>query len=67
MIQTRRYYPEGAGRPLETMIKHGDARSISGWVREHAELGLDLIILMPVVADIGQVERLAAAVLPDYQ
>lgn len=67
IIQTRRYYPDAAARPIEKMIRHGDARSIGAWVRENAELGLDLTILMPVVPDLAQVEQLAAVVLPDYQ
>jgi hypothetical protein len=49
------------------MIKHGDPQSIGAWVRENADLGLDLTILMPVVPDLAQVEQLATAVLPDYR
>ena len=39
-VQTRRYYPGGTARPVEDMIKHGDADTIGAWVRRNAELGL---------------------------
>jgi len=67
VIQTRRYYPGGTARPIDQMIKHGDPASIGAWVRENAELGLDLTVLMPVVPELAQVEQLALAVLPDYR
>jgi alkanesulfonate monooxygenase SsuD/methylene tetrahydromethanopterin reductase-like flavin-dependent oxidoreductase (luciferase family) len=61
-----RYYGQLWTEP-ENLIHHGPADKIAEEVAAYAEAGLDVLMLFPEIPSLGQVERLAEAVLPDYQ
>jgi alkanesulfonate monooxygenase SsuD/methylene tetrahydromethanopterin reductase-like flavin-dependent oxidoreductase (luciferase family) len=61
-----RYYGQLWTEP-ENLIHHGPADKIAEEVAAYAEADLDVLMLFPEIPSLGQVERLAEAVLPEYQ
>jgi alkanesulfonate monooxygenase SsuD/methylene tetrahydromethanopterin reductase-like flavin-dependent oxidoreductase (luciferase family) len=61
-----RYYGQLWTEP-ENLIHHGPADKIAEEVAAYAEADLDVLMLFPEIPSLGQVERLAEAVLPAYQ
>jgi alkanesulfonate monooxygenase SsuD/methylene tetrahydromethanopterin reductase-like flavin-dependent oxidoreductase (luciferase family) len=61
-----RYYGELWTEP-ENLIHHGPAEKIAEQVAAYADAGLDLLILVPQIPSLEQVERLAEHVLPAYR
>jgi hypothetical protein len=62
----RRYYPV-LPVPAEQAIHHGPIGKIKDVVAEYAASGLDLLVLMPEVRSLRQLELLSEQVLPEYQ
>jgi hypothetical protein len=62
----RRYYPV-LPVPAEQAIHHGPISKIKDVVAEYAASGLDLLMLMPEVRSLRQLELLSEQVLPEYQ
>ncbi len=52
---------------LEQAIHHGPIGKIKDVVAEYAASGLDLLVLMPEVRSLRQLELLSEQVLPEYQ
>jgi alkanesulfonate monooxygenase SsuD/methylene tetrahydromethanopterin reductase-like flavin-dependent oxidoreductase (luciferase family) len=61
-----RYYPV-LPVPAEQAIHHGPIGKIKDVVAEYAATGLDLLVLMPEVRSLQQLEQLSEQVLPEYQ
>ena len=61
-----RYY-RNPNMPFEKMVVRGDTGVLRENARQLAETGLDLLIYLPAVLDLKQVERIAEDVLPDYR
>jgi alkanesulfonate monooxygenase SsuD/methylene tetrahydromethanopterin reductase-like flavin-dependent oxidoreductase (luciferase family) len=61
-----RYYPV-LPVPAEQAIHHGPIGKIKDVVAEYAATGLDLLVLMPEVRSLRQLELLSDHVLPEYQ
>jgi alkanesulfonate monooxygenase SsuD/methylene tetrahydromethanopterin reductase-like flavin-dependent oxidoreductase (luciferase family) len=61
-----RYYPV-LPVPVEQAIHHGPIGKIKDVVAEYAASGLDLLVLMPEVRSLQQLELLSEHVLPEYQ
>lgn len=61
-----RYY-RNPNLPYEKMVVRGDAGELVENARQLAEAGLDLLIYLPAVLDLKQVERIASEVLPAYR
>jgi alkanesulfonate monooxygenase SsuD/methylene tetrahydromethanopterin reductase-like flavin-dependent oxidoreductase (luciferase family) len=53
--------------PAEQAIHHGPIGKIKDVVAEYAATGLDLLVLLPEVRSLRQLELLSEQVLPDYQ
>ena len=62
----RRYYPV-LPVPAEQAIHHGPIGKIKDVVADYAASGLDLLMLMPEVRSLRQLELLSEQVLPEYQ
>jgi alkanesulfonate monooxygenase SsuD/methylene tetrahydromethanopterin reductase-like flavin-dependent oxidoreductase (luciferase family) len=62
----QRYYPV-LPVPAEQAIHHGTIDKIKDTVAEYAASGLDLLVLMPEVRSLQQLELLSEHVLPDYR
>ena len=62
----RRYYPV-LPVPVEQAIHHGPIGKIKDVVAEYAASGLDLLVLMPEVRSLRQLELLSEHVLPEYR
>lgn len=60
-----RYYPQLPG-PAEEGIHHGPIDAVAEVVDSYAALGLDLLVALPEVRDLRQLELLAEHVLPRY-
>ena len=60
-----RYYPV-LPVPVEQAIHHGPIGKIKDVVAEYATSGLDLLLLMPEVRSLRQLELLSEQVLPEY-
>jgi hypothetical protein len=52
--------------PVEQAIHHGPIGKIKDVVAEYAACGLDLLVLLPEVRSLGQLELLSEHVLPEY-
>lgn len=61
-----RYY-RNPNLPYDKMVVRGDGRVLVENARQLAEAGLDLLIYLPAVLDLRQVETIAAEVLPAYR
>ena len=61
-----RYYPV-LPVPAEQAIHHGPIGKIKDVVAEYAASGLDLLVLMPEVRSLRQLELLSDHVLPEYR
>jgi alkanesulfonate monooxygenase SsuD/methylene tetrahydromethanopterin reductase-like flavin-dependent oxidoreductase (luciferase family) len=61
-----RYYPV-LPVPVEQAIHHGPIGKIKDVVAEYAASGLDLLVLLPEVRSLRQLELLSEQVLPEYQ
>jgi hypothetical protein len=61
-----RYYPV-LPVPAEQAIHHGLIGKIKDVVAEYAASGLDLLVLMPEVRSLRQLELLSDHVLPEYR
>jgi hypothetical protein len=61
-----RYYPV-LPVPVEQAIHHGPIEQIKDVVAEYAACGLDLLVLMPEVRSLRQLELLSEHVLPEYR
>jgi alkanesulfonate monooxygenase SsuD/methylene tetrahydromethanopterin reductase-like flavin-dependent oxidoreductase (luciferase family) len=61
-----RYYPV-LPVPAEQAIHHGPIGKIKDVVAEYAASGLDLLVLMPEVRSLQQLELLAEHILPEYR
>jgi alkanesulfonate monooxygenase SsuD/methylene tetrahydromethanopterin reductase-like flavin-dependent oxidoreductase (luciferase family) len=61
-----RYYPV-LPVPVEQAILHGPINKIKDVVAEYAACGLDLLVLMPEVRSLRQLELLSEHVLPEYR
>lgn len=61
-----RYYGQLWTEP-ENLIHHGPAEKIAEEVRAYAEGGIDVLILVPQIPSLEQVEKLAEVVLPEYR
>ena len=61
-----RYYPV-LPVPVEQAIHHGPIGKIKDVVAEYATCGLDLLVLMPEVRSLRQLELLSEHVLPGYR
>ncbi|HWI00578.1 MAG TPA: hypothetical protein VNT27_09610 [Propionibacteriaceae bacterium] len=53
--------------PAEQAIRHGPINKIKDVVAEYAATGLDLLVLMPEVRSLQQLELLSEHVLPEYR
>ena len=62
----QRYYPV-LPVPAEQAIHHGTIDKIKDTVAEYAASGLDLLVLMPEVRSLQQLELLSEHVLPEYR
>jgi alkanesulfonate monooxygenase SsuD/methylene tetrahydromethanopterin reductase-like flavin-dependent oxidoreductase (luciferase family) len=62
----QRYYPV-LPVPVEQAIHHGPIGKIKDVVAEYAASGIDLLVLMPEVRSLRQLELLSEQVLPEYQ
>jgi alkanesulfonate monooxygenase SsuD/methylene tetrahydromethanopterin reductase-like flavin-dependent oxidoreductase (luciferase family) len=62
----QRYYPV-LPVPAEQAIHHGPINKIKDTVAEYAASGLDLLVLMPEVRNLQQLELLSEHVLPGYR
>jgi alkanesulfonate monooxygenase SsuD/methylene tetrahydromethanopterin reductase-like flavin-dependent oxidoreductase (luciferase family) len=62
----QRYYPV-LPMPAEQAIHHGPIEQIKDVVAEYAACGLDLLVLLPEVRSLWQLELLAEHVLPGYR
>jgi alkanesulfonate monooxygenase SsuD/methylene tetrahydromethanopterin reductase-like flavin-dependent oxidoreductase (luciferase family) len=62
----QRYYPV-LPVPAEQAIHHGPIDKIKEVVAEYAASGLDLLVLMPEVRSLRQLELLSEHVLPEYR
>jgi alkanesulfonate monooxygenase SsuD/methylene tetrahydromethanopterin reductase-like flavin-dependent oxidoreductase (luciferase family) len=62
----QRYYPV-LPVPVEQAIHHGPINKIKDVVAEYAACGLDLLVLMPEVRSLRQLELLSEHVLPEYR
>jgi alkanesulfonate monooxygenase SsuD/methylene tetrahydromethanopterin reductase-like flavin-dependent oxidoreductase (luciferase family) len=62
----QRYYPV-LPVPVEQAIHHGPIDKIKDTVAEYAASGLDLLVLMPEVRSLQQLELLSEHVLPQYR
>jgi alkanesulfonate monooxygenase SsuD/methylene tetrahydromethanopterin reductase-like flavin-dependent oxidoreductase (luciferase family) len=61
-----RYYPV-LPVPVEQAIHHGPINKIKDVVVEYAACGLDLLVLLPEVRSLRQLELLSEHVLPEYR
>ena len=61
-----RYY-RNPGMPFERMVVRGSTEVLVENARQLAETGLDLLIYLPTLPEIYQVEALASDVLPAYR
>jgi alkanesulfonate monooxygenase SsuD/methylene tetrahydromethanopterin reductase-like flavin-dependent oxidoreductase (luciferase family) len=61
-----RYYPV-LPVPAEQAIQHGPTGKIKDVVAEYAACGLDLLVLLPEVRSLRQLELLSEHVLPEYR
>ena len=61
-----RYYPV-LPVPVEQAIHHGPIDKIRDVVADYAACGLDLLVLMPEVRSLRQLELLSEHVLPEYR
>jgi alkanesulfonate monooxygenase SsuD/methylene tetrahydromethanopterin reductase-like flavin-dependent oxidoreductase (luciferase family) len=61
-----RYY-RNPNMPFDKIVLRGGTDVLRDHARQLAGVGLDVLIFMPAVLDLGQVERIAADVLPDYR
>lgn len=62
-----RYYGGTLWREPRELIHHGPPDVIAQAVEEYERAGLDVLILMPQIPDVKQVEQLAEHVLPRYR
>jgi alkanesulfonate monooxygenase SsuD/methylene tetrahydromethanopterin reductase-like flavin-dependent oxidoreductase (luciferase family) len=62
----QRYYPV-LPVPAEQAIHHGPIGKIKDVVAEYAACGLDLLVLLPEVRSLRQLELLSEHVLPEYR
>lgn len=62
----QRYYPV-LPVPAEQAIHHGPIEQIKDVVVEYAACGLDLLVLMPEVRSLRQLELLSEHILPEYR
>jgi alkanesulfonate monooxygenase SsuD/methylene tetrahydromethanopterin reductase-like flavin-dependent oxidoreductase (luciferase family) len=62
----QRYYPV-LPVPAEQAIHHGPIDKIKDTVAEYAASGLDLLVLLPEVRSLQQLELLSEQVLPEYR
>jgi alkanesulfonate monooxygenase SsuD/methylene tetrahydromethanopterin reductase-like flavin-dependent oxidoreductase (luciferase family) len=62
----QRYYPV-LPVPAQQAIHHGPIEQIKDVVAEYAACGLDLLVLMPEVRSLRQLELLSEHVLPEYR
>jgi alkanesulfonate monooxygenase SsuD/methylene tetrahydromethanopterin reductase-like flavin-dependent oxidoreductase (luciferase family) len=62
----QRYYPV-LPVPAEQAIRHGPIGKIKDVVAEYAATGLDLLVLLPEVRSLQQLELLSEHVLPQYR
>jgi alkanesulfonate monooxygenase SsuD/methylene tetrahydromethanopterin reductase-like flavin-dependent oxidoreductase (luciferase family) len=62
----QRYYPV-LPVPAEQAIHHGPIDKIKDTVAEYAACGLELLVLMPEVRSLRQLELLSEHVLPEYR
>ena len=61
-----RYYGQLWTEP-ENLIHHGPADKVAGEVHGYEAAGLDVLVLLPQIPSLDQVERLAEEVLPAYR
>lgn len=61
-----RYY-RNPNMPFDKMVVRGSTDVLRENARQFAELGLDLLIYLPTLRDMSQVELIARDVLPDYR
>jgi alkanesulfonate monooxygenase SsuD/methylene tetrahydromethanopterin reductase-like flavin-dependent oxidoreductase (luciferase family) len=62
----QRYYPV-LPVPAEQAIHHGPIEHIKQVVAEYAACGLDLLVLLPEVRSVRQLDLLSEQVLPEYR
>lgn len=62
-----RYYGGQPPRALETMIHPGPTDALAQTVKEYDATGLDVLILIPLIPDVRQVEQIAEHILPTYR
>ena len=62
----QRYYPV-LPVPVEQAIHHGPIDKIKDVAAEYAACGLDLLVLLPEVRSLRQLELLSEHVLPEYR
>jgi hypothetical protein len=55
------------GRRARQAIHHGPIGKIKDVVAEYAASGLDLLVLLPEVRSLRQLELLSEQILPEYQ
>lgn len=51
-------------RPFEEMVHRGDADALAEQLDDYRRAGVDLLILMPTIPELGQLEALADKLLP---
>lgn len=51
-------------RPFEEMVHRGDADALAEQVDDYRRAGVDLLVLMPTIPELGQLEALARKLLP---
>jgi hypothetical protein len=61
-----RYY-RNPNMPFEKIVVRGDAGVLAENARQFADAGLDLLIYLPAVLDLKQLEAIASGVLPAYR
>ncbi len=61
----KRYYPV-LPMPAEQVIYHGPIEQINDVVASYAACGVELLVLMPEVRSMRQLELLSEHVLPEY-
>lgn len=66
LASLRRFYGAYAWTGIENMVLVGPPSSMAETVHTLADTGLDLLLLIPTIADLNQVHGLAEILLPTY-
>ncbi|MFA5891281.1 MAG: LLM class flavin-dependent oxidoreductase [Actinomycetota bacterium] len=62
-----RYYRGNFHRPPRELVHHGPAEIVAQAAKEYEQAGLDVLVLLPLIPSLKQVEAIAAEVLPAYR